>query len=234
MRKAAELTEAQKAERRAKHAAQMREWLANLPPEKREAINAKRRGKSKRAAEMTPEELERGRKSAREYMRRKLASLTPEEKAAYLAKRRESEVPRQRELRAADESYREKAKAYATGYYWSNRNKAIATQKVYRQSQKDAILDHYGRFCACCGEDEPVFLSLDHINGDGAAHRRETRKRSGASMYALLIREGFPPGFQVLCFNCNFAKRTGNACPHAEIVKTRLTSNGTASLRRTF
>lgn len=225
MRKAEHLTEAQKAERRASHAAKMREWVASLSPERREAMNAKRRGKSKRAAEMTPAELERGRKSAREYMRRKLASMTPEEKAAFLAKRRVSEIPRQRELRAADESYREKAKAYSTGYYWTNRDKAIAAQKIYRQSQKDAVLDHYGRFCACCGEDEPVFLSLDHVNGDGAAHRREMRKRSGASLYALLIKEGFPAGFQVLCFNCNFAKRTGNACPHAQIIKTRLTAN---------
>ena len=225
MRKADYLTEAQKAERRARHAAKMREWMASLPPEKREAMNAKRRGKSKRAAEMTPEELDRGRKSAREYMRRKLASLTPDEKAAYLAKRRASEIPRQRELRAADESYREKARAYTTGYYWANRNKAITSQKVYRQSQKDKILDHYGRFCACCGEDEPVFLSLDHIKGDGAAHRREISKRSGASMYSLLIKEGFPAGFQVLCYNCNFAKRTGEACPHASISRARLTAN---------
>lgn len=172
------------------------------------------------------ERLQRKQERNREFMRKWRASLTEEQATAFLAKRREREIPRQREIRASDPYYKAKLRSCSTQYYWANRDKAIAVQKTYRQSQKETVLDHYGRFCACCGEDEPVFLSLDHINGDGAAHRRETRKRSGASMYSLLIREGFPAGFQVLCFNCNFAKRTGEACPHASIVKLRLFKGG--------
>lgn len=225
MREATEPPEAQKAERRVAHAAKMREWLANLSPESREILNAKRRVKARRYAEQSPEALERARARAREYARRKLASMSPQDKAAYLAKRREKEIPRQRELRAADPDFKENQRARTTGYYWANRAKAISSQKTYRDRQKDLVFDHYGRSCACCGENEIVFLSIDHVAGDGAAHRRANAKRSGASLYSLLIKDGFPEGFQILCYNCNFAKRNGNTCPHAELVKMRLTSN---------
>lgn len=66
--------------------------------------------------------------------------------------------------------------------------------------------------CKCCGEREVVFLSIDHINGDGAAHRRTVA--SGSSMYYWLVRNGFPPGFQVLCWNCQHAKAVKSQCPH--------------------
>jgi len=171
------------------------------------------------------ERLQRKQERNREFMRKWRASLTEEQAAAFLAKRREREIPRQREIRSSDPYYKAKLRSCATQYYWANREKAISSQKAYRQSQKEAILDHYGRYCACCGEDEPVFLSVDHVAGDGAAHRRANAKRSGASLYSLLIKDGFPVGFQILCYNCNFAKRNGHACPHAAIAKTRLTGN---------
>ena len=120
-----------------------------------------------------------------------------------------------------------------TGYRWYSQSRPTGDY-VWRREARTRRKIYLAREIAERAGGLIEGHDVDHINGDGAAHRRETRKRSGASMYALLIREGFPPGFQVLCFNCNFAKRTGNACPHAEIVKTRLTSNGTASLRRTF
>lgn len=221
------MTEAQKETLRAKQREYMRMWHAALPPEKREAINAKKRAKkAPPVAELPEAKREARRASSREHMRRWRASLGQKETSEFLAKRRENERAQQRARRAAMTTEdREAIRRAGRERYVEKRERIIASQKKYRQSQKDAILDHYGRFCACCGEDEPVFLSLDHINGDGAAHRREMRKRSGASLYALLIKEGFPAGFQVLCFNCNFAKRTGNACPHAQIIKTRLTAN---------
>ena len=227
MSKSSEMTEAQKEAFRAAKREYMRKWLAALSPERREAINAKKRAKkAPRVADLPEAKREAKRASGREHMRRWRASLGPKESAEFRAKRRARELQRQRELRAsAPASVTERRREVAKMRYQRERDGIIAAQKVYRQAQKDAVLDHYGRFCACCGEDEPVFLSLDHINGDGAAHRRETRKRSGASMYSLLIREGFPAGFQVLCFNCNFAKRTGEACPHASISKARLTAN---------
>ena len=62
-----------------------------------------------------------------------------------------------------------------------------------------------------------LFLTLDHVHNDGAAHRRALGKRGigGAAMYRILKNQGFPPGFQILCFNCNWGKHhNGGVCPH--------------------
>jgi hypothetical protein len=76
----------------------------------------------------------------------------------------------------------------------------------------DEVIAHYGGKCACCGETERLFLSIDHINNDGAKHRREV---PASSLYRWLKKNGYPEGFQVLCMNCNCGKaRNGGVCPH--------------------
>jgi hypothetical protein len=107
----------------------------------------------------------------------------------------------------ANEEQRDRWKAAA-------RDRANAKHAVRRA----AVLAAYGGCCQCCGEAEPVFLAIDHINNDGAAHRRELgidrQMGGGATFYRWLVTNGFPPGFQVLCHNCNWAKSHGG-CPHA-------------------
>ncbi len=66
--------------------------------------------------------------------------------------------------------------------------------------------------CACCGENIMEFLSVDHINGGGNKHREEIGV--GKSIYPWLIRNNFPKGFQILCYNCNMAKGFCGKCPH--------------------
>jgi hypothetical protein len=78
--------------------------------------------------------------------------------------------------------------------------------------RRDEVLNHYGRSCACCGEANEAFLSIDHIDGNGAGHRKEI----GANLYLWLLNNDFPEGFQTLCFNCNFAKRQEAHCPHCD------------------
>lgn len=86
------------------------------------------------------------------------------------------------------------------------RAKILEKQKLYNRSRKLKIISHYGGKCACCSESMLEFMSIDHINGDGAAHRRQHKNRGGAAFYDWLIRNKFPDGFQVLCHNCNMAK----------------------------
>lgn len=79
-----------------------------------------------------------------------------------------------------------------------------------------------GRFCACCGEREMNFLTMDHIENDGADWRREhfgenNGKGGGINFYEWAKRNSYPPGFQVLCWNCQNGKRfNGGVCPHQE------------------
>ena len=86
---------------------------------------------------------------------------------------------------------------------------------------KDEVFAAYGGYkCSCCEEDIPEFLTLDHVNGDGAEHRRKIRQ-DGRGFYNWIIRNKFPPIFQVLCYNCNCGRqRNGGVCPH----KTRQSS----------
>ena len=76
------------------------------------------------------------------------------------------------------------------------------------------VLSHYSNEtmrCACCAQDEVLFLTIDHVKDDGAAHRRQTRN---ANIYSWIVRQGFPPGFQILCITCNLAKGWYGRCPH--------------------
>ncbi len=85
-----------------------------------------------------------------------------------------------------------------------------------RNRVRDIVYNTYGGYvCNCCGENERKFLSVDHINNDGAAHRREHGHTTGEKMHRWLIREGFPDGFQILCMNCQWGKRNNEGvCPH--------------------
>ena len=76
----------------------------------------------------------------------------------------------------------------------------------------------YGPACACCGEHRDPFLTLDHVDGNGTAHRLKLFGRinsAGQTFYKYLFDNGFPndPELQVLCANCNLATHNGR-CPH--------------------
>ncbi len=78
---------------------------------------------------------------------------------------------------------------------------------------RDDVFCAYGGYrCACCGEREPKFLSIDHINGGGQKHRKVI---GGGNFYTWLRKYNFPSGFQVLCHNCNLGRSlNGGICPH--------------------
>ena len=86
-----------------------------------------------------------------------------------------------------------------------------------RAINKFEVINHYtiGKLvCACCGESY-YFLTVDHIDGLGEQHRREIGAQGSNSIYIYLRRGNFPPGFQILCYNCNFARHYfGGICPH--------------------
>lgn len=75
--------------------------------------------------------------------------------------------------------------------------------------------------CSCCGEAEDCFLTIDHVNGDGNAHR--ARLGGGSNRVWLeIINADFPPEYRVLCYNCNCGReRNGGVCPH-ETEKARV------------
>lgn len=64
--------------------------------------------------------------------------------------------------------------------------------------------------CVRCGFKDIRALSLDHINGGGLVEMRKINRRGGWMFYAYLRKKGYPPGYQVLCMNCQFIKRDEN------------------------
>jgi len=93
---------------------------------------------------------------------------------------------------------------------------------THRRRLKLDVLRHYSfgeMKCACCGDDHVEFLTIDHIDGGGADHRRSLGKgniaHGGGSFYPWLARNGYPPGYRVLCQNCNFSMGVFGYCPHA-------------------
>ena len=136
---------------------------------------------------------------------------------------------RARERYAKDlEKSRKKGKAF----YQRHREKELKRHKASRIKFKDEIeqrivdlklevYSHYSKVisnsdvpvCACigCGEKHIEFLELDHINGRKSMNHGPSLKAE--KLCRRLKRDGYPKGIQVLCSNCNHAKRDNEFCP---------------------
>lgn len=83
---------------------------------------------------------------------------------------------------------------------------------AWAKKKKKEIIEHYGGKCACCGESEIAFLTIDHKFNNGNAERRKYKSQT----WKLVIKRGFPDDYQILCYNCNNAKQHYGVCPHGE------------------
>jgi hypothetical protein len=77
------------------------------------------------------------------------------------------------------------------------------------------VFEAYGGFkcnCPFCDETNPLFLTIDHINNDGFRTAGKYH-RAGIGLCRWLLKNNFPPGYQVLCFNCNCGRETAESVP---------------------
>lgn len=94
----------------------------------------------------------------------------------------------------------------------SKKPQARQRQAVWRKRLEVDVFSAYGNRCACCGEQEMTFLTIDHIEPyDG------TGPRSGSQLYAWLKTRGYPSGFRTLCYSCNFSLGHHGYCPHGDL-----------------
>ena len=88
--------------------------------------------------------------------------------------------------------------------------------KKHKQKFRLEILQHYSKsetpFCNCCKENTIEFLAIDHINNNGAEHRKTIGNNVQIAYW--LKKHNYPEGFQILCHNCNMAKGFYGQCPH--------------------
>ena len=96
--------------------------------------------------------------------------------------------------------------------------------KCYPKYLRSKIIKRLDGACKCCGENEPLFIQIDHIKGGG---RRERKKFIDSSKYYeyLLTRPDLKKKYQLLCANCNAGRyynggaHENGVCPHK--VQTR-------------
>ncbi len=77
------------------------------------------------------------------------------------------------------------------------------------QALKLEVLNHYSfngtAICARCGVRDVDVLTIDHLENNGASHRKLLG--FGGHLHRWLRKNKYPTGYQVLCCNCNWKKR---------------------------
>lgn len=91
---------------------------------------------------------------------------------------------------------------YRKAYYEANKDKIKEALKRYYLATRREAFVHYGRNCSECKESNEGFLTLDHINDDGAKHRRTI----GSNLYLWAKRNHYPPVLQTMCYSCQWTK----------------------------
>ena len=132
------------------------------------------------------------------------------------------------------EKNKDKIKLSIRKWYLKNRERQLELRKEWYQihkkehgllgkqrlwNRKITCFIHYSGNppkCACCKEKGVKFLSIDHINNDGNIQRKKQGHGGGDHTYRWIVKNNFPKGFQVLCYNCNQAKGIYGKCPHKE------------------
>jgi len=125
-------------------------------------------------------------------------------------------------LREQRARYRAANKAKIAEWAKQYRERTSEKIRVEGKNKRDALFARvvaaYGGACACCGEPETAFLTIDHVNNDGAKHRKTIK--AGQPFYRWLEKQQYPQNdFRLLCWNCNSGRaRNGGRCPH-EVTK---------------
>lgn len=145
------------------------------------------------------------------YMAEYYRKMKMEDPEKYKAKKKK-DTDNHRRRYHADADYRERTRVSGMASYQRNKEKRRQEARDHSKKLRVQVFAAYGNKCTCCGESAYEFLTLDHVNGNGREHRRQVGK--GIAVYQDVIRRGFPADFQVLCYNCNCAKRTDAECPH--------------------
>ncbi|MDE1828411.1 MAG: hypothetical protein KGH65_04585 [Candidatus Micrarchaeota archaeon] len=108
-----------------------------------------------------------------------------------------------------------KRRDYPSGYQvlcyncnWLKRyNNKETTRSKYSKKIKIDLLSHYVDKdkkvrCSQCGEERLDLLTLDHIKGGGHIEQQKLGLK-GTEYYRYLAKRNYPPGFRILCMNCN-------------------------------
>jgi hypothetical protein len=124
-------------------------------------------------------------------------------KCSYTYKK-EYKIKNKDKIKKQAKTYRDKHPHRGVGQYRKYKEKRLIYGFNRRAKVKNEVLTYYGNErCACvrCGFTDLRALTIDHINGNGADHRKENRYVRGNHVYEW---------YQTLCMNCQMIKRSEN------------------------
>jgi hypothetical protein len=155
-------------------------------------------------------DIEARRKYQREYNRKLMQDPEKREKLRiysqdYARRRRETDPSVRKKnaayvrmKRATDSEYHERTKFY-------NRRYHDEVVPLYKESCINMYTNGEAT-CRWCGQGDMDVLCLDHVNDDGKQHAKVSGHRCGQYLFRWLMKNDYPPGFQVLCASCNMKK----------------------------
>ena len=153
-------------------------------------------------------------------------------------------LKRQKEKAKDPERFKAKKNANWAKNYPKNKVRLSKKTRIVRVEKKQLVFTHYSKklsnsnvpCCNCCGYTGIEFLTIDHIipkremekkfksivktiNENISITPNEIKagynaKRKAHQLIQWLITNNFPKKFQILCWNCNFAKGILGKCPH--------------------
>ena len=149
---------------------------------------------------------------ARDWYRRECKSCVRDRVRRYAEESRKTIQEYRRRYHA---NHREEIIAKVTEWARKNPDRHRKNALAYYYRLQHAAIEAYGGYrCSWCGIDEPLVLCLDHVENNGREHRQQVGSVGGHKLYKWLRDNAYPPGFQVLCMNCNHAKyRNGGTLP---------------------
>ncbi len=103
---------------------------------------------------------------------------------------------------------------YFKKYYREHRADLIKYETEKYRQHKLEVYRLLGNKCSCCGLSEVSCLQIDHINNDGADHRKSLNGGTRIYRYILTHYDTDKDRFQLLCGNCHNSKTQLGQCYH--------------------
>ena len=101
-------------------------------------------------------------------------------------------------------------KEYQEAYTKKNRALVSSKAAVRTRTNRKTLIELMGSattegrpICECCGEDDLIYLQVDHVNNDGFKDKKGNKQRNKITVSQYLEN---PKRFQLLCANCNYTK----------------------------
>lgn len=95
---------------------------------------------------------------------------------------------------------------FSNSTIYSQSSDAVKLRKKYAKA-KENVMIALGNKCCICYKNDIRILTVHHINGDGADHRRKISKgMAGYFFYRAILKSGDYTGLECRCFSCNDAE----------------------------